>query len=163
MAVYERSTVVSAPLEDVWDFHSTIDGLLALTPGWMNMRVEAIRDPGVGPDPEVLGAGAEIDMSVRPLGVAPRQSWTSRIVERAHEGGSAHFRDEMRDGPFQEWVHTHRFESVNGGTRITDHVEYELRRPLGAVSEVAWPGFEAMFIYRHRETKAKLEKTIDVA
>jgi ligand-binding SRPBCC domain-containing protein len=157
MAVYERSTVVSAPLEDVWDFHSTIDGLLALTPGWMNMRTEAIRDPGVGPDPAVLGTGAEIDMSVRPLGVAPRQSWTSRIVERAHEGDSAYFSDEMRDGPFARWLHTHRFEAVENGTRITDHVEYELGRPLGALSGLAWPGFEAMFTYRHRRTKAHIE------
>jgi ligand-binding SRPBCC domain-containing protein len=156
MAVYERSTVVSAPLEDVWDFHSTVDGLLALTPDWMNMRVEGVRGPGGEPDPEVLGAGAEIDMAVRPLGVAPRQSWTSRIVERAHEGGSAYFRDEMRDGPFGRWLHTHRFESVNGGTRITDHVEYELERPLGVLSAFAWPGFEAMFVYRHRQTRAKL-------
>jgi ligand-binding SRPBCC domain-containing protein len=157
MAVYERSTVVSAPLEDVWEFHSTIDGLLALTPGWMNIRPEAIRDPGVGPDPEVLGAGAEIDMSVRPLGVAPRQTWTSRIVERAYEGDSAYFRDEMRDGPFARWLHTHRFDAVEGGTRITDHVEYELGRPLGVLSGLAWPGFEAMFAYRHRRTKAELE------
>jgi ligand-binding SRPBCC domain-containing protein len=157
MAVYERSTVVSAPLEDVWEVHSTIDGLLALTPGWMNMRVEAVRGPGGDPDPEVLEAGAEIDMAVRPLGVAPRQTWTSRIVERAHEGDSAYFRDEMRDGPFGRWLHTHQFEAVEGGTRITDHVEYELGRPLGALSGLAWPGFEAMFTYRHRRTKAHIE------
>ena len=157
MAVYERSTVVSAPLEDVWDFHSTIDGLLALTPGWMNMRVESTRGPGGDPDPEVLETGSEIDMAVRPLGVTPRQTWTSRIVERSHDGGSAYFRDEMRDGPFARWLHTHRFESVNGGTRVVDHVEYDLGRPLGPLSRIAWPGLEAMFTYRHRRTKAHVE------
>lgn len=156
MAVYERSTVVSAPLEDVWDFHSTIDGLLALTPGWMNMRVEAVRGPDGEPDPEVLEAGAEVDMALRPLGVAPRQSWTSRIVERERGEATAQFRDEMRDGPFRRWLHTHRFEAVEGGTRITDHVEYELGRPLGALSGLAWPGFEAMFAHRHRRTKTHL-------
>jgi ligand-binding SRPBCC domain-containing protein len=157
MTAYERSTTVEAPLEAVWDFHSTIDGLLALTPDWMNMRVEAVRGPGGDPDPEVLEAGAEIDMAVQPLGVAPRQTWTSRITEREHEGTSAYFRDTMQDGPFGLWLHTHRFEAVGGGTRITDHVEYEFGRPLGALSRFGWPGFEAMFLYRHRRTRATLE------
>jgi len=157
MAVYERSTVLDASFETVWEFHSTIDGLLALTPGWMNMRVEAVRGPEGDPDPDVLETGAEIDMAVRPLGVAPRQSWTSRIVEREHEGEPAYFRDEMRGGPFQRWLHTHRFETVEEGTRLTDHVEYEFGRPFGGLSGLAWPGFEAMFAYRHRRTKAELE------
>ena len=159
MAVYERSTTVDAPLEDVWAFHSTADGLLALTPGWMNMRVEAIRGPGGEPDPGVLEAGAEIDASVRPFGVAPRQSWTSRIVERERDGESAFFRDTMRDGPFRRWSHTHRFEAVEGGTRITDHVEYELGRPLGGISGLARIGLEPMFAYRHRKTKAELARS----
>jgi len=156
MAVYERSTVVDAALEDVWDFHSTVDGLLALTPGWMRMRVEAIRGPDGDPDPEVLERGSEIDMSVRPLGVGPRQFWTSRIVDRERENGSAFFRDEMRDGPFRRWSHTHRFEAVGGGSRIIDHVEYELGRPLGGVPGLARIGLEPMFAYRHRKTRAEL-------
>jgi len=157
MAVYERSTVVDAPLERVWEFHSTVDGLLALTPGWMNMRVEEIRGPNGEPDPDVLEIGTEVSLSVRPFGVGPRQSWTSRIVERERGDGRAHFRDTMRDGPFGEWNHTHRFRAVDGGTRITDHVEYEFPRPFRGLSALAWPGFEPMFVYRHRRTKAELE------
>ncbi|MFB6296519.1 MAG: SRPBCC family protein [Halobacteriales archaeon] len=157
MAVYERSTVVEAPLDTVWEFHSTIDGLLALTPGWMNMRVEDVTGPDGEPDPDVLEAGSEISLSMRPLGIGPRQSWTSRIVEREASGEEAHFRDTMRDGPFREWNHTHQFEAVEGGTRITDHVEYAFPRPFGRLSGLAWPGFEPMFAYRHRRTRAELE------
>jgi ligand-binding SRPBCC domain-containing protein len=157
MAVYERSTVVDAPLETVWEFHSTVDGLLALTPGWMNMRVEEIRGPNGEPDPDVLAVGTEVSLSIRPFGVGPRQSWTSRIVERERQGDAAYFRDTMREGPFRRWSHTHRFRAVEGGTRITDHVEYEFPRPFRGLSALAWPGFEPMFVYRHRRTKAELE------
>lgn len=158
MAVYERTVHVDAPLERVWDFHSTIDGLLALTPAWFNLRVESLSGPGDGPDPEVLKEGSEIELSVRPLGVPPRQSWTSVIVARDFGAESAMFRDEMRDGPFRRWVHTHRFYREDGGTRIVDRVEYELPvGPLVGVSGVAGVFLDPMFRYRHRRTKALLE------
>jgi len=45
MATFERELRVRAPFEDVWEFHSTIDGLQALTPRWANLRVEAVQYP----------------------------------------------------------------------------------------------------------------------
>ena len=38
MPVFEREVRVSAPLSDVWEFHATADGLVALTPDWMHLR-----------------------------------------------------------------------------------------------------------------------------
>ena len=159
MATYSRLTRVAAPLDEVWDFHSRISGLEALTPDWMNLRVESVTGPDGDPNPEVLEAGAEIAMSMRPLGVAPRQSWTSAIIDREFDGDTATFRDEMRGGPFQTWIHTHRFVADGEETVIDDEVEYEL--PGGsvgrAVSPLAVVGFEPMFPARHRTTKALLE------
>jgi ligand-binding SRPBCC domain-containing protein len=159
MPTYERSVRVRAPFEEVWDFHSTEQGLVALTPGWMNIRIEATRGPDGDPDPDVLEAGAVVESSVRPAGVGPRQSWISDIVARERTGGSAYFRDTMSDGPFAEWEHTHMFYADGGETIVRDHVEYEL--PLGAVGRLVGPlavvGLEPMFRYRHRETKALLE------
>ena len=159
MATYSRLTRVAAPLDEVWDFHSRISGLEALTPDWMNLRVESVTGPDGDPNPEVLEAGAEIAMSMRPLGVAPRQSWTSAIIDREFDGDTATFRDEMRGGPFQTWIHTHRFVADGEETVIDDEVEYEL--PGGsvgrAVSPLAVVGFEPMFRGRHRTTKALLE------
>ena len=159
MATYSRLTRVAAPLDEVWDFHSRISGLEALTPDWMNLRVESVTGPDGDPNPEVLEAGAEIAMSMRPLGVAPRQSWTSAIIDREFDGDTATFRDEMRGGPFQTWIHTHRFVADGEETVIDDEVEYEL--PGGsvgrAVSPLAVVGFEPMFRTRHRTTKALLE------
>jgi len=159
MATYRRETRVAAPLSDVWAFHSRVSGLEALTPGFMNLRVEGVTGPDGEPDPEVLEAGSRIDMSMRPLGVGPRQTWTSVITECEEGDGSAMFRDRMEGGPFPEWVHTHRFFADGDGTLVVDSVEYRL--PGGAVGELAGPlgriGFEPMFRYRHRRTRELLE------
>ncbi|WP_273837726.1 SRPBCC family protein [Halococcus sp. PRR34] len=159
MSTYERETYVRAPFEDVWRFHSTLDGLEALTPEFMNLRVESSRGPDGEPDPDVLEAGAEADLSMRPCGVGPRQGWTTRIIERDREDGAGLFRDEMIGGPFRRWVHTHSFYADGGGTYVRDRVEYQL--PLGDLGRLAGPfavvGFEPMFRYRHRETKKLLE------
>jgi ligand-binding SRPBCC domain-containing protein len=160
MATYKRSVRVDAPLSDVWDFHSTSDGLVALTPGWMNLEIEAERGPDGEPDPDVLETGAEIVSTVRPFGVGPRQRWVSEIVERERGDDYAMFRDEMLEGPFPHWVHTHSFYADGDATEVRDFVEYEL--PGGgigrAASPLAWVGFEPMFRYRHRKTKSLLER-----
>ena len=157
VAVFERSTVIRAPLDRVWEFHSSADGLVAVTPDWLNLRVEGV----VGPDgepAEVLNEGTEVSLSIRPFGIGPRQSWTSRITGRTSGEDHAAFTDEMLDGPFPRWVHTHRFDRVRAGTELTDRVEYQL--PLGparGLSAVGWPGFVAVFADRHRRTRRLLE------
>ena len=157
MAVYERRSRVDASLDDVWAFHGRVDGLLAVTPSWMNLRVEASRGPDGEPDPDVLEAGSEITLSLRPFGVGPRRRWTSRIVERVRRGDAAWFRDEMIDGPFPRWVHTHRFHAQGEGTVVTDRVEYRLPLVPGAVSTLGWAFFEPLFAYRHRRAREILE------
>ena len=157
MAVYERRSRVAAPLAEVWELYSRVDGLAAVTPSWMNLRVESSRGPDGEPDPDVLEAGAEVTMSVRPFGVGPRQRWTSRIVELERRGGVAWFRDEMLDGPFPRWVHTHRFHALGEETVTTDRVEYRLPHVPGPLSTLGWPFFEPLFAYRHRRARRLLE------
>ncbi|MFB9823414.1 SRPBCC family protein [Halobaculum roseum] len=161
MATYRRRVRVAAPFDEVWEFHSDIGGLEALTPGFMNLRVERVVGPDGEESPEVLTAGTAIEMSARPFGVGPRQSWTSRIEEREAdpEVGRARFVDTMDGGPFPTWRHTHRFYESGEETVVDDEVRYEL--PGGSlgrtVSPLGWPGFEAMFRYRHRKTRELLE------
>ena len=159
MAVYQRRTRVAAPLDEVWEFHSRVSGLEALTPGWMNLRVESVTGPDGDPDPGILETGSRIDASMRPFGVGPRQGWTSVIVEREEGDGSAHFVDEMEGGPFRHWRHTHRFFADGDETVVNDRVEYRL--PLGPLGDAVGPlariGLEPMFRYRHRKTKELLE------
>jgi len=157
---YERSVRVAADFEDVWEFHSRGEGLVALTPDWFELEIEATYGPDGEPDPETLEEGAVIHSSVRPFGVGPRQRWTSEIVERRREDGEALFRDRMIDGPFPRWEHTHRFVDEGAGTLVQDRVEYELPGgPVGrALGPLAVAGFEPMFRYRHRKTRELLEE-----
>lgn len=159
MSTYQRSTRVAAPLSEVWEFHSRISGLEALTPGWMNLRVEDVRGPDGGSDPEILEAGTTVRLSVRPFGVGPRQRWLTRIVRREEREGEALFQDVMDEGPFERWRHTHRFFAEGDGTVVHDRIEYEL--PVGRVGTLLDPmalvGFEPMFRYRHRRTRERFE------
>ena len=159
MPSYERATRVRAPLEDVWQFHSHVDGLETLTPGWMRLRVEAVVGPDGEPDPPILEEGSEITLSMQPFGVGPPQRWTSLITERDQRDGAAYFRDEMVDGPFDRWVHTHGFYADGDETVLRDRVEFDL--PLGGLGDALEPfsriGFEPMFRHRHRTTRRVLE------
>lgn len=159
MATYSRLTRVAAPLTEVWDFHSRPGGLEALTPAWMNLRVESVVGPDGEPDPDVLETGSVIRLSIRPFGVGPRQRWASAIVDRESSDDRAMFRDEMRDGPFARWIHTHRFVADGEETIVEDDLEYEL--PGGEVGRAASPlavvGLEPMFRARHRRTRELLE------
>lgn len=156
MATYERSTHVDATFDDVWEFHSTVAGLRAVTPSWFDLEVEAVEAPDGGPEPAELLAGTELTLSMRPLGVGPRQRWRTEIVARERDEDSGYFRDAMTDGPFRPWTHTHAFFADGDGTKLLDRVEYETPAgryldPLGA------PFFELMFRHRHRRTRELLE------
>ncbi|APE95292.1 SRPBCC family protein [Halodesulfurarchaeum formicicum] len=153
MAIFTRRSTVDAPLETVWAFHSTIDGLLELTPAVANLQVEAIRVPDGG---DVLREGSEIDLSVGPIPGGPRQRFTSVIVAREELADEAYFVDEMETGPMATWRHTHRFRRVGDRTQLIDHVEYESGYG-DLVDRALQPGFALAFAYRHRKTREKLD------
>ena len=159
MATFERDMRVQAPLEDVWTFHSSVSGLERLTPAWMGLRIESVIGPDGERDPVVLETGAELDLSVRPFALGPRQHWTSVITDRARQSGRAYFTDEMIRGPFETWIHTHAFFADGDATIVRDHVEYEL--PFGTLGNAVTPfsgvGFEGMFRDRHDRTRKSLE------
>ena len=160
MAIYRRETWIDAPFEEVWDFHSTTEGLEALTPDFMRLEIDRVIGPDGDPDPAELEAGSRIEMSMRPFGVGPRQHIVSVITDRTRESGAGSFRDIMESGPFPEWEHTHQFFADGGRTRLVDRVEYRLPGgPLGqAVSPLGQLGLAPMFRGRHRTTKRLLEE-----
>lgn len=159
MEVFEREVEVHAPLERVWAFHSAIDGLVAVTPDWLRLRVESVVHPEHVENDRSLAVGSEVELSVRPFGRGPRQHWRSTIEVARLETGSAVLRDRMVVGPFDHWEHTHAMYATENGTRLRDRVEYELRSvPGGAVADaLAVVGLAPTFRYRHRRTRALLE------
>ena len=82
------------------------------------------------PLPIEMRAGAIIDyrLIVRGLPI----TWKTEIVDWEP---NQRFVDIQRNGPYRTWVHTHSFESHNGGTVITDDIEYQL--PFGLLGRIA--------------------------
>jgi ligand-binding SRPBCC domain-containing protein len=154
--VFQRETTFDAPLDAVWRLHTTGEGLARLTPSVFDLRIEAVR--GADTD-ETLPEGAEIDVSTNPGGVGGRDRWTSVIVESELDDDRAVFTDEMHDGIFPTWVHTHSFETVFGDeTLMRDRIEYRLPTVAGdLVSPFAPVGFVPMFAYRHWKAARILE------
>lgn len=149
MTVVERSVVVRAPLEAVWDFHADPVGLTRIMPPPASFEI-------VGVDrPVRAGSRVRLRVSLGPL----RLRWNLRVVEHMP---MARFVDEQieGEGPFRRWRHAHVFERTDGGTRITDRIEYEppfgvLGRVVDAVAGRAL--MAAQFSARYRATKRLLE------
>lgn len=98
--------------------------------------------------------GGLIEIRARDWGVIPMH-WICRwqVVEEPMR-----LIDEMLQGPFERFVHEHRFEDVEDGVCLmTDRVEYQWGRSWWgkAVSETFIRGYlVALFWYRHRRTRA---------
>lgn len=77
-------------------------------------------DPRVGRGQWLLELGDTVTFEARHLGI--RQRLTSKIVgfDRPRE-----FVDEMQRGAFKSMRHSHRFEPLNGGTKMIDVVDFE--------------------------------------
>jgi ligand-binding SRPBCC domain-containing protein len=108
-----RSDVVAAvPLAVAFAFFADAWNLELLTPPWLNFRIRT-------PRPLAMREGAMLDYRIRLHGVPI--PWRTRID--VWEPG-VRFVDRQVLGPYRWWRHEHRFESVDGGTRVVDHVEY---------------------------------------
>ncbi len=161
MPVLEHESYVDAPVERVWTFHGSVEGLKALTPGFLGLEVLEVRGPDgeVKPPSAELVEGSEASMRLAPVGFGPSLTWTSKILERGERQGEAYFVDEMIHGPFELWRHRHDFSSEDGRTRVVDRLEYEL--PWWMLGRLGSPMFELqmkmLFRYRARELKRRVE------
>ena len=130
-----RETVVPATLEETFRFFSDARNLERLTPPWLNFYI-------LTPTPIEMRVGTEIDYRIVLYGIPIR--WRSRID--VWEPG-VRFVDRQLRGPYTWWNHEHRFEAVEGGTRVIDDVEF--------TPKVAWltgwkvrSDVEKIFAYR---------------
>jgi ligand-binding SRPBCC domain-containing protein len=121
----ETATVVPRPVDEVFGFFSDVENLQRITPPELAFRV-------VTPTPIVIGEGTIIDFRLRLFGVP--FSWRTRIVQWQPND---QFIDEQIRGPYRIWRHLHTFAEHDGGTRMTDRVEYRL--PLRSAGSLALP------------------------
>ena len=100
-----------------------------------------------GPTTSRCATGLNIDYRLRPLLGIP-VSWRTAITSYDPPN---RFTDVQSKGPYSRWEHTHTFESVDGGTLITDEIVYRL--PLGPLGDAAHRLVvrgELERIFRHR-------------
>jgi ligand-binding SRPBCC domain-containing protein len=122
-----RTQRVEAPLDEVFAFFSEAENLDLLTPPFLRFRI-------LTPTPIAMRPDARIEYALSLFGVPLR--WRTRIT--VWESG-VRFVDEQESGPYARWVHTHTFEPVDGGTIITDRVDYALPfGPLGALAHATF-------------------------
>ena len=133
---------VPHPVERVFDFFADAGTLQVLTPAFLHFEI-------VTPLPIEMRAGALIDYKLRVRGVPIR--WRTEIAEWEPPG---RFVDRMVHGPYTEWIHEHRFEEHEGGTRMTDEVRYGV--PGGAIAHWLFVrrDLERIFAYRAEQLKA---------
>lgn len=135
MSVLERTQWVPVELHRAFEFFADPQNLAAITPPWLHFQiVEA---------PERAQRGARIRYRLRIKGLTVR--WLTEITEW-HAPHT--FTDVQLSGPYRVWQHTHRLNSVAGGTELYDHVRY--RVPGGAPVDraIVWPLLDEIFDYR---------------
>ncbi|MBX3119855.1 MAG: SRPBCC family protein [Fimbriimonadaceae bacterium] len=140
---------IRCTVQELWEFHSNAKVLQLLTPP--SKRIEAISQE------MAVEQGAIQEMKFSIFGIPSR--WVAEIVE---VDAPHRFVDVAKKSPFAYWRHTHEFlPSVEEGLSILrDTLTYKPPPgPLGIVANWLYIArdLDAMFAYRHRVTKERLE------
>ncbi|HEY7156084.1 MAG TPA: SRPBCC family protein [Gemmataceae bacterium] len=148
MPRFETIENLTAPLSRVFGFFSRPAHLIEISPPELHFRLLSA--------PEQLTLGARIALQGRRWGLSQRIVSEVTVWEPEER-----FVDEQREGPFKQWVHTHRFEALpDGGTRLTDCIDYETPGGLlGFILTAAAVERELKWIFAYR--CAKLAKLLD--
>jgi ligand-binding SRPBCC domain-containing protein len=137
-----REQTIPRPIDTVFAFFADAKNLEAITPPWLAFRI-------LTPDPVSMGEGTHIAYRLRWHGIP--LPW---LTEIRRWNPPVEFIDEQLQGPYQFWQHTHRFESVPGGTRMRDVVQYALPFGLlGRVAHASWVRRDLQTIFDYRERR----------
>lgn len=109
-----REQWIPRAIDEVFAFFADAGNLEAITPPWLGLRI-------LTPGPIRIAAGTEVRYRLCWHGVPV--SWTTEI---RRWDPPYRFVDVQLHGPYRLWHHTRRFETGDGGTRMTDLVRYRL-------------------------------------
>ena len=141
--IFHTSFDISQKIEAVFQFFSDAANLEKITPPELEFFINT-------PPPIVIQKGTLIDYRLKLWGVPFK--WRTEIT---HWEPPIKFVDEQISGPYHTWIHTHRFEEIDGSTRISDEVKHRL--PLWPLGEIAYPIIRAQInrIFTFREKAIK--------
>ena len=153
MSLHAFSTEQFLPysLERVFGFFKKPENLNQVTPKNLGFKI-------LTPSPIKMEKGTVIDYTIRLYGVP--MHWKTVIAEY---DPPHFFTDTQVKGPYQVWIHTHRFVAQNGGTLMIDDLQYAI--PLGCLGELARAMFvkkeiERIFEYRKKVIKQIFEEGV---
>lgn len=86
--------------------------ILAMKPA--DLHLELIEGP------DIVEAGSRVTWKVRRWGVAQR--FVHEVIEMVP---NERLVEKQIQGPFPQWLHTRRFETLGPGTRLTDEIAFE--------------------------------------
>jgi ligand-binding SRPBCC domain-containing protein len=137
-STHSSSIWLPRPLDELFPFFAEARNLGEITPPWLSFSV-------ITPEPIIVEQGTLIDYRLRWRGIPIR--WRTKILEwdPPHR-----FVDLQLKGPYRLWHHEHVFEETDGGTRVSDVVQYRapfarISHPLGVDRDVA-----RVFDYRNQ-------------
>lgn len=140
MPVFRKRTTLDATPDEVFAWHTRPGALQRLSPPWEHVTL-------VKPGEVRNGTHVVVRMKRGPLDL------TWEVAHRDVEPGRQ-FVDEQVKGPFQRWIHTHRFLPAEDGRCVMeDEIDWE--PPLGVAGDLlAAPrvakDLERAFAFRHR-------------
>ena len=130
--------------DKVFQFFSDAHNLEAITPRWLNFRIDKMSDTEIKKN-------TLIDYSLKVRGIPIK--WKTLIEEWQPENS---FVDRMLKGPYKNWHHTHTFYEMEGGTLICDRVYYRI--PMGVLGNfvgLVWVESDVEKIFAHRRKAIK--------
>ncbi len=136
---FHLTTLISAPLSEVFRFFSDAENLEKLTPSSLKFKI-------LSPTPIEMREGTIIDYRLTLMGVPFR--WKTKI--EVWEPDRC-FVDNQERGPYLRWHHTHAFEAQGETTLMNDRVEYAV--PGGILEPIihalfVGPQVKAIFAFR---------------
>jgi ligand-binding SRPBCC domain-containing protein len=147
-----KEQLIKKPVKEVFAFFEKPENLAIITPPSLGLQI-------LTPLPIEMKEGALIDYTIRMQGLPIR--WTTMITEYnpPHK-----FVDVQIRGPYAFWHHTHTFKEVEGGTIMTDHVQYIL--PLGFLGRLVHSFMvegQLKNIFEYRARKIEEYFPVDIA
>ena len=148
MNMFTKSIDINCSKEKAFEFHTDTNNLKLITPPGIQVEILSISLP--------LKLGSEIKLRITQFGFI-KNTWHIKLTDFIKD---KLITDTQQSGPFEKWIHRHKFEGSGNTCKMTDEVEYEL--PFGIFGKLADKVLvskliEKQFEYRHKATKQLLE------
>jgi ligand-binding SRPBCC domain-containing protein len=139
----KQSQTLPVDREVLWEFISVPQNLNKITPPDMAFEI-------IGESPEKTYTGLLLEYRVK----VPLLGWSTWLTEIKYVQEGVSFMDEQRVGPYKLWLHTHKLEDVDGGTRMTDDIRYIVPfGPIGWIANALFVGRTLRRIFDYRRVK----------